>query len=522
MSEPSRWTPSHRPLDTERTHDAASSRLLQAVFEQASDAILLADDQGCYIDANPAACRLIGYDREELVGMHVSDLTPDEVRDRVPEAWQSFRQSGREEGEFTLQRKDGARIEAEYRAVADIMPGVHLSILTDITERRRSEQELLQARKMEGIGRLAGGVAHDFNNLITAISGYSDLCLAAVPEGVELREYLGEIKRAGNRGAALARQLLAFSRMQVLTPVALDLNEVVADAETALRRLLGDEILLTTELAADLPRIRADADQIRQVFENLVVNARDAMPRGGELVIETARAELTAANGKDYAFALRPGTYARVSLRDTGHGMSAEVRDRVFEPFFTTKGPGQGTGLGLSTAYGIVKQSGGYIVVDSEPGHGTRCEILLPEAETPACDPARRPAERPVSPGRETILVVEDERPLRRLLGQILVRAGYTVVEAGGGREALETCRDLSEAIDLVITDVVMPDMSGPTLAKELAGTFPATQVLLISGYPGDTIVRQGDLTQERPFLQKPFDQETLLRTVRDLLDGKP
>ena len=256
------------------------------------------------------------------------------------------------------------------------------------------------------------------------------------------------------------------------------------------------------------------------MFENLAVNARDAMPRGGELVIQTARADLTAANGNDYAFALRPGTYARVSVRDTGRGMTAEVRERVFEPFFTTKGPGQGTGLGLSTAYGIVKQSGGYIVVDSEPGHGTRCEILLPEAEAPAHDPAHRPADRSSSSGRETILVVEDEVPLRRLLGQILVRAGYTVVEAGGGREALEICRELSEAIDLVITDVVMPDMGGPALATELAGTCPATEVLFISGYPGDTIVRRGELTQEHPFLQKPFDQETLLRTVRDLLDG--
>ncbi len=625
----------------------SSSRLFEAVFAHAPDAILVTDDLGRTVEANPAACLLTGYSRDELLAMPATDLVS-ETRTDGPEEGPSGLSDDRERGVLTIRRKDGELIATECRTEASIQPGVHLSVLTDLTdrrqildalhakaeryrrffeedltgdclvtpegeikecnpafarifgfaspeqaqrtpvptlfperqvrrrflcemrragrvehyeaqghkitgetvylvanvvgsfdadgelvdmrayliddtERRRTEQQLLQAQKMDAVGRLAGGVAHDFNNLITAISGYSDLCLASIPEDLPVRDYLEEIKRAGDRGATLAGQLLAYSRMQVLKPNLFDLNTIVAETESMLRRLIGEDIYLTTELSADLPRVEADPGQIGQVIVNLAVNARDAMPRGGRLTLATDRIDLGPEDAEKYDFTPDPGSYVRLSVQDTGSGMDANVREHVFEPFFTTKAQGKGTGLGLSMVFGIVKQSGGYIVVDSAPGSGTRFEILLPEAR--ASEPGRkapqRSGERESSGGgRETILVVEDEAPLRRLLVQILLRSGYTVIEASGGREALATCRELSQTLDLVVTDVVMPDMGGPALAEELAVFSPATAVLFISGYPGDTVVRRGDLTRGRPFLQKPFDQETFLGTVRTVLDG--
>jgi two-component system, cell cycle sensor histidine kinase and response regulator CckA len=402
-----------------------------------------------------------------------------------------------------------------------------LGVAADITERRQaetalreSEEHLRQVQRLEAIGRLAGGVAHDFNNLLTAITGFSELLQLQMNPDHPLRAYVDEIKKAGDRAAGLTRQLLAFSRRQILAPEVLDLNAVVADVEKMLGRLIGEDIELVTDLDPDLGRVLADPSQVQQVLLNLVVNARDAMPRGGRLTITTANRFLDEA----YARAHMPteaGTYVKLAVSDTGHGMDEETQSRVFEPFFTTKEPGQGTGLGLSTVYGIVKQSGGYIWVESAPGQGATFEIYMPRIAAAVATPAAPATVSDMLGGRETILLVEDEEQVRGLAARALRALGYTVLEASHGEEALRAAARYTGPIHLLVTDVIMPGVGGRELALGLVAHHPTMAVLYMSGYTDDAIGRQGVLDPDTPFLQKPFTGTSLARKVREVLDAR-
>jgi nitrogen-specific signal transduction histidine kinase/CheY-like chemotaxis protein len=388
-------------------------------------------------------------------------------------------------------------------------------------ETKRLEQQLRHAQKMEAVGRLAGGVAHDFNNMLTIISGYSGLLLDH-PETLEpLRNYVNEIKNASARAASLTRQLLAFSRQQVLAPRVLDLNAVVANIEKMLKLLIGEDISLVTVLGERLWPIKADAGQLEQVLLNLAVNARDAMPDGGGLTIETANVEMDSTSAQAH-FPLSPGPYVLLTFSDTGIGMDAETQARIFEPFFTAKEKGEGTGLGMAMVYGIVKQSGGYIWVSSEAGKGTTFRIYLPrtEVEVDESGAARRGVE--AQSGTETLLLVEDEEAVRGLVRNILRERGYTVLEASRGAEALELSELYAGRIDLLVTDVVMPQMSGRELARRLANSRPQIKVLYISGYADRAVWCEGGLDSGGAFLQKPFSPEALVGKVREVLGGSP
>jgi nitrogen-specific signal transduction histidine kinase/CheY-like chemotaxis protein len=393
----------------------------------------------------------------------------------------------------------------------------YVAVKRDITRDLALEAQFLQAQKMQGIGRLAGGVAHDFNNLLSVILSHTEFLLDSVAELDPLREDVVEIERAGKRAAGLTRQLLAFSRKQVLAPEVLDLNHILGDMEKMLRRIIGEDVALSQELAPDLGLVKADPGQIEQVVMNLVVNARDAMAGGGALVIRTRNRDLGEEESRRADVA--PGRYVEVEIADTGVGMDAQTLGRIFEPFFTTKPVGKGTGLGLATVYGIARQSGGGILVDSEIGKGTAFHILLPRDLSEAA-PAARAAPAPrTAAGPATILVVEDEEPLRRVAVRILEKAGYTVLAAGDGAEAARLAAECGE-IDLLLTDVIMPQMSGRALAEGLMRERPGLRVLYMSGYTDDAIVHHGVLEPGTHFLSKPFTQEGLLEKVRDVLDG--
>ena len=393
-----------------------------------------------------------------------------------------------------------------------------IEYIRDITEHRRLEEQFRQAQKREAVGRLAGGIAHDFNNLLMVIRGYSDLLLEKLKPADSRRRALEEIRKAGEHAAALTRQLLAFSRKQVLQPQILDLNAVVSNINTMLRRLIGEDIELTMLPGAALDRVQADPGQVEQVIMNLAVNARDAMPHGGKLTIETANVNLD----EDYARrdgSAAPGPYVRLSVSDTGCGMDAETRAHVFEPFFTTKERDKGTGLGLATVYGIVKQSGGYIWVYSEVGRGTVFKIYLPRA--PGSAEARQQGEvqQTLPGGVETILVAEDDPAVRALVCGALASRGYTVQEARDGREALAAARGYKGPIHLLLTDVVLPHMSGRRLAERLRAERPESRLLYMSGYTDDAVVSHGVSAGKAPFLQKPFSASALSRKVREVLD---
>jgi two-component system cell cycle sensor histidine kinase/response regulator CckA len=383
---------------------------------------------------------------------------------------------------------------------------------------RRSEEQLRQSQKVEAIGRLAGGIAHDFNNLLTIINGYTELLLARIPGEDRMSRDINEIRKAGQRAASLTRQLLAFSRKQILEPKVLDLNTIVVDLEKMLRRLIGEDVELVISPAADLRRTKADPGQIEQVIMNLVVNARDAMPQGGKLTLETANVDLDDAYAARHV-GVRAGAYILLAVSDTGCGMDKESMTHIFEPFYTTKGPGKGTGLGLSTVYGIVKQSGGNVWPYSEPGRGTTFKIYLPQAEG-VVDRMTRDGRRPGAPrGSETILLVEDQKELRELVRQMLEMNGYTVVAASEGLEALEICKQHTGAIHLMLSDVVMPQMGGRELAQRLASLRPTMKVLYMSGYTSNAIVHHGILDPGTAFLQKPFTPDGLACKVREVLD---
>jgi signal transduction histidine kinase len=409
------------------------------------------------------------------------------------------------------------------KALASVASAVAVGIERKRAEEalRQSEERLRQGQKMEAVGRLAGGVAHDFNNLLTVIISYSDLLLEDLGSDDPKRDDVGQIRKAAEGAAALTRQLLAFSRQQVLEPKVLDVNASVVSTEKLLKRLIGEDVQLATSLAPDLGRVKVDPGQVEQIIMNLAVNARDAMPQGGRMTIETANVDMDEIYVRSHAPA-RPGRYVMLALSDTGIGMDEPTKARIFEPFFTTKDPGKGTGLGLATVYGIVKQSGGFIWVYSEPGHGTSFKLYLPRVDEPA-EPVAAPIPM-TEPGRgtETVLLVEDAASVRMVTRQVLERYGYAVLEAPNGDTALRLAAKHHGPIHLLLTDVIMPGLSGRQLAEQLAQLRPDMKVLYASGYAGNAIVHHGILESGIAYLPKPFTPETLGRRVRQVLDSSP
>ena len=498
----------------------------RALVEHSWDAIALFGPDGAILYGSPATTRILGYDLAEFVGRNALELIHPEDRDavvgRLTEAMANPR--GRVDVAARVLHKNGAWRYLEgvlTNLLDDPSVGAIVNNYRDATERRSLENQVIQAQKMEAVGRLAGGVAHDFNNILTAIGGYADLLLADLPPDDPRRLDVDEIHRAADRAAALTQQLLAFSRRQVLQPRVVDVNDLVSNVEKLLRRLIGEDVLLATVLAKDVGRVRADPGQMEQVIVNLAVNARDAMPAGGRLTIETSNVDLGAAYAAEHRTVV-PGPYVVLAVSDTGSGMSAETQSHIFEPFFTTKEVGKGTGLGLATVYGIVRQSGGSIWVYSELGHGTTIKVYLPRVDAPA-EPLPGPAITNAEDlrGTETILLVEDEPAVRGVARQVLIRQGYTVLEAPDGQTALAMIDGGGPRVDLVLTDVVMPGMSGRSLADHLISRLPGLRVLYMSGYTDDAIIRHGMLEPGLAYLQKPFRADALVRKVREVLNGR-
>jgi two-component system, cell cycle sensor histidine kinase and response regulator CckA len=471
---------------------------------------------------NDAAVRLYGYTREEFLAMTIKDIRP---ANEVPALLDSLAAPHlRGNGSDTVWRhlkKDGTTIDVAIASspIEFLGQPARFVLATDVSEQRRLEAQLLQSQKMEAVGRLAGGVAHDFNNLLGVITGYSGLLgRSLAPNDAVALNRVDQIKKAAERATALTRQLLAFSRKEVIQPKVLDLNEIVHDVEKMLLRLIGEDVRLTTKLEADLGHVKADRGQIDQVMVNLAVNARDAMPNGGQLIIETANTFL------DEQYARRhpdvtAGPYVVLTVSDTGHGMDEATRSHIFEPFFTTKPEGEGTGLGLATVFGIAKQSGGHINVYSEPGQGATFKFYLPRVDE-ALDGAVE-AEAPArKQGTETLLLVEDAEALRSMIHEILVDAGYVVLEAADPHEALARAEENRGRLDLVLTDVIMPGMYGPDLVKAVQAMDPGIGAVFMSGYTNEAVSRQGVLQPGTRFIQKPFTSEVLLDAIRDALDA--
>lgn len=494
------------------------------IVEAAQEGIWLIDAEARTWYVNERMAEMLGYSRQEMLGRPLYDFLDEAAQAHARRNVERHFEGVTKHGDFRFRRRDGSAL----WAIVSVKPLYNdagryigaLGMIVDVTERRQLERQLQQAQKMEAIGRLAGGVAHDFNNLITVITGYSELVLRSMEEDNPLRRYIEEMKRAGERAALLTRQLLTFSRKQPVEMRLLDLNAVIAETEKMLRRLIGEDIELITLLRPGIGCVRADPGQLQQVLMNLVINARDAMPQGGRVTIQTDWVELDATYAACHVN-VQPGPYVVLSVSDTGCGMDAETMSHIFEPFFTTKGPDKGTGLGLATVYGIVMQSGGHIDVTSEVGMGTTFKIYLPrivsslESEETTGGPSRR-----APGGAETILVAEDEPLVRELIREVLERKGYTILEASDGREALDMARRHPGPIHLLLTDVVMPQMSGPELVKQLCCERPETKVLFMSGYSSRAGGLLNLLESSAVFLAKPFTPEALSNRVRQLLDG--
>jgi hypothetical protein len=472
-----------------------------------------------FLAVNEAAVRHYGYTRSEFLAMTIKDIRPaEDVSALLADMANRGGPGSPMPGVWRHQTRDGTIIDVEITAGRVIMEGRRSALVLahDVTERRRLEERLTQAEKMEAIGRLAGGVAHDFNNLLTVISGYAELLLAR-PE-TSGREQLGEIAHAAEQAAALTRQLLAFSRRQVLHPRTLDLDEIVAGMEPMVRRIIGDDVNVGVRLAGGLPAVEADQAQLERVILNLAANARDAMPDGGRLTIETAAVELD----EDYVVSRGDGTAGPnvlLAVSDTGVGMSDDVQRHLFEPFFTTKEPGAGTGLGLATVFGVVKQSGGSIYVYSEEGRGTTFKIYLPAAPGEV-DADSGAGDQGAERGHETIMLVEDDESVRNLVRVMLESKGYTVLAAAGAEEAERLCAERAGDVDLLLSDVVMPEVNGRVLAERLSAVTPSLRVLFMSGYSDEAVYRHGEISPDASFIEKPFTDRTLARKVREVLDG--
>jgi two-component system, cell cycle sensor histidine kinase and response regulator CckA len=500
----------------------ATEQSYRDLVENAKDIIYTHDLEGRYLTLNKAGEEITGYTRDEAVGKSLAQVIAPEYLEKAMEmVGQKLSGKGPTIYNLEILAKDGRRVAVEVSTMLlyrDGQPVAVQGIARDVTERLQLEEQLLQAQKMEAVGRLAGGIAHDFNNLLTAITGYSDLTLRRLIPENPLRFNIEEIKKASDRAASLTRQLLAFSRKQVLKPKVLDLNAVVSDMEKMLRRLIGEDIELRTALDSELGRVKADPGQIEQVIMNLAVNARDAMPHGGNLIIETENVYLNEGYAASH-IAVKPGAYVMLAITDTGQGLNEETQSRIFEPFFTTKEVGKGTGLGLSMVYGIVKQSGGNIWVYSEVDKGTVFKIYLPRVEEAVQEYKRyREVEEPVY-GNEVILLAEDDLRVRNLLREALEGYGYRVLEAEDGSAALSVSERYEGPIHLLLTDVVMPKISGRELADRIVESRSEIKVLYMSGYTDESIVHHGVLDAGTPFIQKPFEPVALARKIRKLLD---
>ncbi|MBI3029825.1 MAG: GAF domain-containing protein, partial [Candidatus Rokubacteria bacterium] len=494
---------------------------LRSIAENSADAILTTDVHGRITYASPGATDISGYSVAEALGLRVGDF----YAGGLSEARAVMERLRAEERisnyETAIRGKDGRRVEVSvsFSLLRDLSGAIvgTVAVVRDVTEQKRLEEHLRQSQKMEAVGRLAGGIAHDFNNLMTIIAGRAEMLLGRLRPDDPLHRDIELFQKTSERAAALTRQLLAFSRRQVLQPRVLDLNAVVAGTDSMLRRLIGEDIDLVTVPEPALWPVKADPGQLEQVIVNLAVNARDAMPNGGKLTIETGNAKL----GEGYAsqhVAVKPGSFVVLAVSDTGMGMDEETRSRIFEPFFTTKERGRGTGLGLATVYGIVKQSGGNIWCYSEPGRGTTFKVYLPRVDEPLESPDLAAAAPAPQGGEETVLLVEDEEELRGVAREILEMHGYTVLEAGHPDEAVRIAERHAGPIHLLVTDVVMPKMSGRDLVQCLAPLRPGTKVLYISGYTDDAIVHHGVLDPGTAFLEKPFNPDDLARKVREAL----
>ena len=508
-----------------RKQTAEREELFKLISENAADMIAVVNVDGTRAYNSPSYQRVLGYSPEELRKTPAFEQIHPDDRLKVVEAAEEAKRSGQgRRVEYRMRHKDGNWIALESTAsvVRDSSGQIGKLVIVnrDITERKQLEEQLHLSQKIEAIGRLSGGIAHDFNNLLGVIIGYTEALQKRMQPEAPFREAIDEIQRAGKRAASLTQQLLAFSRKQVLEPGILDLNAIASEVEKMLGRLIGEHIDLRLVLAESIGMVKADRTQIEQVILNLAVNARDAMPQGGKLTIETANVEL------DEASATRPrylatGSYVLLKVRDTGCGMNPDVQAHIFEPFFTTKERGEGTGLGLATVYGVIKQSGGYVLVESELGKGTTFKVYLPRvAAAPERTKEPRPSAKLIQKNQATVLLVEDEPSLRRLTRNVLQEMGYTVFEAADAFQALAIAKQTETGIDLLLTDVIMPGMSGGALADALCGSRPETRVLYMSGYTDGEIATQRVLEAGTSILRKPFTRDELIRQVGEALVG--
>jgi two-component system, cell cycle sensor histidine kinase and response regulator CckA len=501
---------------------------LRMLIENLPMGLVISDERGQIKDLNESSLRMFGYRRQELLGQPVEILLPEHLRNshRTHRSSYTEHPHPRPMGigmELIARRKDGSEfpVEVSLGPLASNHEMLVSSTIVDITERKKIEQQLRLAQRMEAIGQLAGGIAHDFNNLLAVIIGSADILLDELPQGHALAKKIEIIRKASSSAADLVRQLLAFSRQQMVQPIVLDVKKVVERTRAMLQRLIGEDIEVTVLIEDSVGSIKADPGQIEQVLLNLAVNARDAMPQGGHLTIQACNVELDESEKKRH-HPVVPGPYVMLTVEDTGCGMGPETQARIFDPFFTTKELGKGTGLGLATVYGIVKQTGGYIWVYSEVNEGTVFKVYLPRT-----DQAVRPAEREkpearALQGSETILLAEDSESLLEMAREYLESIGYTVLGAVSGEKALQWAREYAGPIHLLLTDVVMPEMSGPELAKRLASLRPDTKTMLTSGYTDEAISRQGIFDSSVAFIQKPYRPKALARKIREVLDGTP
>jgi PAS domain S-box-containing protein len=504
---------------------STSEKRFRALVENSADAIAVAGADGTIVYVSPAYGRILGYPVEALVGRNWLDLIH---ADDAPDATKLLAHiletpGGSVQAQVRERHQDGSWRWLEG-ALTNLLhePSVQglVANFRDVTERRHLHAQLLQSQKMETIGHLAGGIAHDFNNMLSAIIGQIGIVQDELPQNTPTQHALAVAEGAAWRAAQLTRQLLAFARKQIVEPHVLNLNDVIVEMDKLLRRLIDEDIELVTLPAADLGQVKADPGQIEQVIANLVVNARDAMPHGGRLTIETANTVLDANYARQHVGAA-PGEYVMLAVSDTGTGMDAVVQQHIFEPFYTTKEVGKGTGLGLATCYGIVKQHGGNIWIYSEVGHGTTFKIYLPRVYEAVDAPSQSADDAFVPRGSETVLLVEDEPLVRELVSHALHAQGYTVLDASNGAEALRVVQAYDGApIDLLITDVVMPGMGGKALAEQVTSMYPGSKVLFISGYATDAITHHGRLDPGTHFLSKPFTRTALARKVREVLDA--
>jgi two-component system cell cycle sensor histidine kinase/response regulator CckA len=512
----------------DKTHSMVAEEALRKseeqyrqIVETTSDGIIKIDTHRKIEFVNRRFAEMLGYEPDAMIQNSVFAFMSDEAKRITVSSLNSRKTGDTKTLNTTFRHKNGSDIavnlagsiilDDEERHVGN------LAVVRDITEQNHLEEQLRQSQKMDAVGQLAGGMAHDFNNLLTVINGYSELAISRLQRDSPLYSAMEQIKKAAMRAAALTRQLLAFSRKQVLLPTIVDLNELISELEKMLNRLIGEDVLLRTKLAPDAGRVKADRGQIEQVVMNLVINARDAMPSGGELTVETQNVVLT----EDFArqhFGVSPGAYVMLAVSDTGVGMSAETKARIFEPFFTTKEAGKGTGLGLSTVYGIIQQSGGSVWVYTEVGRGTTFKVYLPHFADDSLRSKPTSAPAGVNQGTETILLTEDDEMVRTLATEVLTRYGYQVLEAANGREAISIVENNSRPIHLLITDVVMPGMHGRELADRLTSLRPGLKILFMSGYTDRAIVHE-QVVDEKTFLQKPFSPQRLASKIREILD---